>query len=734
MSCVCRFQGFAAAIALAVALAAGAAESDAPLLDSYSSDYIRSLSLASALVDGRVQMVASFRLAEHYHLYWRNPGDSGFAPKFKLVDAPLKLDLSMGELPAPDRFVIGPVVNYGYARAIDYLLDLRLDGSEVVDLAALGEELAVDVSWLVCRIECIPEKARMRWRPGHLVSHSQESVKSDAEAISASIERPGADGTGQLAFALEPSWAPPASALQDGALDWHLASFDRGLLELSHKQQLRLDPDQGVWTVLARPGLLFGEILDNAQAAGRPLMALLLAGRRVQEGSDIDPAYIVSAKELTALVAIAPAAPPVAASGAGETGELSSWLWAALFAFLGGIILNVMPCVLPVLSIKLGSIAGLAREPGHRREFIAAILAQTIGVLSAVMLLAALLLSLKEAEAALGWGFQLQSPAFVLAVSAVMLLVAMNLSGVFVFSLPLGRLSQAGASAGAVGKHFLSGLLIVVLASPCTAPFMVSAFAYAWQQPDTIALSIFLFLGLGLSAPYLLLMAFPAMVAWLPRPGAWGQALQALLAFPIYATVLWLLWVISQQVDAIGLAWSLFALWLLSLMVWCYGRLIQARAAHRLARPAFVLVSLLLLALTAPPTLDSFGRGNAASPVSHPSHASAWSQAGFGELRAQGHGVFINFTAAWCATCLWNEARVFSQEEFAQAIRDSGTHYLVADWTLGDSAISRALAEYGRKSVPTYVYYPPGADSQPLVLGQLPTKESVLDLLAQARR
>ncbi|MCH9664054.1 MAG: thioredoxin family protein [Gammaproteobacteria bacterium] len=735
-------------------------------LEDYSSAYVRSLSAGAVVENGAVRLTVSFNLTEGYHVYWVNPGDSGTAPVFRLVSAQPGLALGETVWPVPDIVWIGPLLNYGYSDRVDYRVQLLLDGAPLPGVAALSRDIVFDADWLVCRIECVPEKARLRFRPGHSPVHKDSSSLSAVPTATilparAGVATPARSEAGieseRIAVALD-GQLPDLSLDSQSDFVWHLAGFDKGLFEPSEPQTLvRNSADDG-WTILAAPGLLYQQLLDESRASARPLKALLLPGHA--DGSDGDVRHVHTAAKFTRLVDISaadvsasppsappsastaspPSAPPsasnVAQAGLAESASdgVVSWILALLFAFLGGALLNLMPCVLPVLSIKTASVVQLLQQGQSRRLYALAIGAYTAGILTMVLALAGALLALRGTGDSLAWGFQLQSPSFVLFISSLMLLVGLNLSGVFTISLPVsGRVSGLGHSAGTVTSHFFSGLLVVVLASPCTAPFMISAFTFAWQQPPLLALLVFVFLGLGLAAPWLALLAFPSLALRLPRPGPWSQSLQALLAFPIYATVLWLIWVLSRQIDAAELAWALAVLWLTGLVAWCYGRFGQGPPAVRSRRLALigVVVGVLVFAFG----LERLSRSDY-TPTARAVSAQdggQWSPTRVEELRHAGQAVFINFTAAWCATCLWNESRVFDRPDFQQALSESGTVYLVADWTARDQEIATVLAEYGRFSVPTYVYYPPGRNQSPVLLGQLPDLDEVVTLLRQSR-
>jgi len=395
------------------------------------------------------------------------------------------------------------------------------------------------------------------------------------------------------------------------------------------------------------------------------------------------------------------------------------WLLALLTAFVGGVVLNLMPCVLPVLSLKVLALLQARDDAiGAKRRA----LAYTAGVLVSFVTLGGVVLALRASGAAAGWGVHMQQPWLVAALALVMLAVGLSLSGVVHFGVSLTGLGARHADRGLRGD-FLVGVLACVVASPCTAPFMGAALAYALASAQApAALAVFVALGLGLASPFLLMAFVPATARWLPRPGAWMDTLKQLLAFPMYATAIWLLWVLGKQrgVDAMGL--GLLAAMLLALGLWWFEKHRFAHAAQRALAVAVVLLSLLpLLSLTAAPA--SASAGTAAHPL--PAGAERYTAARLAQLRAQGTPVFLNVTADWCLTCKVNQRAVLERDEFRTLLADTGTVYLVADYTRPDPAIAALLKDQRAVGVPLYVSYR-GADGST----KLP---SVLSLATVAR-
>jgi thiol:disulfide interchange protein DsbD len=400
------------------------------------------------------------------------------------------------------------------------------------------------------------------------------------------------------------------------------------------------------------------------------------------------------------------------------------------FAFLGGLILNLMPCVFPILSLKAAALAGHAGEASRARAQALAFLG---GVVVSFLVLAGALMVARAAGAAVGWGFQLQSPGIVAALTLIMLAAALNLSGLFEIGTSLQGLgSGLAAKEGLTGSIF-TGVLAVVVAAPCTAPFMGPALGFALTQTWPAALAVFLALGLGFAAPFTVVAFSPALIRALPRPGAWMDMFRKALAFPMYAAAAWLAWVLAQQSGSEGLARLLAAAIMLSLAAWVFGLFQQRRVLGRPTRIAagvagLALVGALAIAFAAPFPAPTAGQGasEAGGLASKP-----WSPTAVADLRAEGRPILVNFTAAWCVTCQVNERVVFSNPAVGRAMRQTGVVYLVADWTNRDGAIAKALEAEGRIGVPLYLLYDAKGDA-PRVLPQLLTPDLVVHALEAA--
>jgi thiol:disulfide interchange protein DsbD len=415
-------------------------------------------------------------------------------------------------------------------------------------------------------------------------------------------------------------------------------------------------------------------------------------------------------------------------------------LLALLGAFVGGLILNLMPCVLPVLSLKIFDFVKRAGE--SRWKVFSHGLIFTAGVMLSFWTLAGLLLILRRSGAGLGWGFQLQSPAFLMILCVLFTFFALSLFGVFEIGATFTRLGGAQSKDGWSGS-FLAGVTATVVATPCTAPYMGSAMGYAFTQPAYFAMLVFTFVGLGMASPYILLSGFPQLMKFLPKPGAWMETLKQFMGFPLLGTAIWLAWVLGQQAGVDALIALLFLLLLAGLAAWILGkwtpiyrsgrsRVLGALAAAIVFLPAFgyVLTHLDDYRSTKPRAVTAEGGGAAMLE-----HGIAWepfSEERLAELVGQGKPVFVDFTADWCLSCKVNERVAFSSKEVQAKFKELGIVALKADWTLRDEKIARALGRYGRNSIPLYVVYNGKGLEEFRVLPEVLSPGILMDELAKA--
>lgn len=408
---------------------------------------------------------------------------------------------------------------------------------------------------------------------------------------------------------------------------------------------------------------------------------------------------------------------------AGKSGPVrESFLGALFFAFLGGIILNLMPCVFPVLSLKAIAIARQsAVDAAHARQEG---IAYTLGIILSFALIAGALLILRSGGEAIGWGYQMQSPVFVACLTYLMFMIGLNLSGVFELPVLLGHVGRELTHEPTVKGSFFTGMLATLVATPCTAPFMAGAVGYALAEPAHVALAIFLSLALGLALPFLLISFFPGLRAMLPKPGRWMETFRQLLAFPIYASAIWLVWVLTAQTGANGAAILLLGLMGIIFVLWL-------RRCFTPGSPRYRWIALLLFvfigaaSLSALSSLARNSEDDAASPLAR--HGEPYTPERLSELRDAGIPVFIDATATWCITCQINWQSTLGTEHIRETFAAKGVTLLIADWTSRDPDITALLQQFGRSGVPLYLYYP--ANGEPKVLPQILTPQIVLDAL-----
>ena len=650
-----------------------------------------------------------------WHTYWRNQGDSG-GPTTLTWSLPA--GVAPGDIlwPLPERQRLQSLMNYGYSGAVFLPVPIEIPAD-----AAPGRSLPLRVTahFYVCSDEmCVPEDLDLsldlpvREGAAPLDPRFGQAIQDVAAAAPrpAGIEARVALTDGRLV--LTAAGGPLAGAAPRWA---YFHPFEGGVIDHAAAQSGERGPQGLTVTVAAGRGL-------TSNGLKGPISGVL--------STDLG-AWEITAEPGAALTGVT----GDGAIGDGEglnagasaaTGS-ADFAKAALFALLGGLILNLMPCVFPILAMKAASLSRAAHQPTEARRDGLAFLA---GVLATFVVLAGALLALRAGGQALGWGFQLQSPGVVAALALLMLAVALNLSGVFHIGAGLqgaghGPLSRLPGVAGA----FFTGVLAVVVAAPCTAPFMAFALGAALFMPWPMAVAVFLMLGLGLALPYVLISLNPRLLARLPKPGPWMETLRNLLAFPMYGAALWLAWVYGRQTaDALAL---LFAAGLmLALALWLYGR---AQAAPGKGRAAVIGALLALIAAMGLGVLAGQAPVASAENVAASSRLSSqpWSEQAVQAALAEGRPVLVNFTADWCVTCKVNEGAALSSARTAQALDQANAVYLVGDWTRRDDAITAELQRHGRSGVPLYLVYAPGR-SEPRILPQLLTEGVVIDALKDA--
>jgi thiol:disulfide interchange protein DsbD len=602
----------------------------------------------------------------------------------------------------PERIRVGPLMNYGYSGHA--YLPYRLSVPEQLDSAG-PVRLAADVDWLVCEEVCIPESGRVTLSlPVAGATTPADGLRSaEFDRIRAAQPRPS-----PWPARLEPLGDAYRLVLQARGLDasriedaWFYPTR-YGVIEHAAAQALKITAED--LSLSLTPAI--GAPPDPAELAG----VLVLKER-------LDGTTVTQSFELSAV-----------RSTTGGPAEGLSLTRAWLLALIGGLILNLMPCVFPVLSMKALALTSLVREAPRRVRWHGLVF--TAGVLVSFAALAGILMGLRAGGEQIGWGFQLQSPGFVLALAWLMFGLGLMFSGVLTVGGRLAGIGEGLTRGGGPGSAFFTGVLAVVVATPCTAPFMGAALGYALTQPPTVGISVFLALGLGMAAPWLALSLWPALHRHLPRPGPWMERLKQFLAFPLYATAAWLIWVLSQQAGSEAIAAALAGMVLLAFAAWLWQQTRSVpkrwRRLGRLLSIASAATLVVLLGVTGSGPLPETAPTSARSGSLH---WEPYSGERLESLRAEGRPVFVNFTAAWCITCLVNERVALSSEPVAEMMREKGVAYLKGDWTNRDPIITEVLTRHGRSGVPLYLLYPPDRSSAPEVLPQLLTEGMVLERL-----
>ncbi len=611
-------------------------------------------------------------------------------------------------------------MNFGYAKRAVHLVKIT---APATPSGRAPLTLRAKANWLVCSNLCIPESAELELtlppsaKPGARDPAAEPlfaAARSELPRQAPAAATARLDG-GRFVITLGADWGGALAEIESLSF----VPYDDGVIEYVAPQTMTRGT--GAVALSMKPGY-------QPPKAG-PIRGLLFVTQR--NGAGALPVPL----EIAASFAAAPAAAETAAAHrfAGAAAHPAKPAIGALllFAVLGGVVLNLMPCVFPVLSIKAIGLVEQAKK--HPRTVRTKGLVFAAGVIVSMLTLAGILLILRAGGDAIGWGFQLQSPLFVTLMVYLLLLVGLNLSGVFEFGGGLAGVGDELTHGNTYRASFFTGVLTTLVATPCTAPFMAAAVGAALTQTPVVALAIFSALGVGLALPYLTLSFAPGLRRALPRPGTWMEVLKELFAFPMYASAAWLLWVLAQQTSAIGLGAAFAGCVLVALAAWAYEKSKGGSRLGRIAARAGAALALLVavalpVALESAPAIAGAGKADGARGAVRwepydPKRVAA--------LRAAGKPLLVNFTASWCLTCLVNERNAFADPAVLAIFRDKGVTLMKGDWTNRDARITQALAEFGRAGVPLYVVYDakPGS-AAPLVLPQLLTAGIVEDAFA----
>jgi thiol:disulfide interchange protein/DsbC/DsbD-like thiol-disulfide interchange protein len=638
------------------------------------------------------------KIASGWHTYWRNPGDSGEPTAIEWT-LPAGSTASLIKWPFPTAIPFGPLVNYGFSDQVVLPVAITIPAS-----AKPGDQLdlVAAVRWLECADICIPGEAK---------------VGISITVAASGIDGPDAAQIGQAIASLPVPFKGSVALtdLGEDGLQLIVKGMDTPRTAYFFPYEVKtgaiVDSAQPQELVRGKDGFGLSMVKSPSFPADLtgPVGGVLVLGK----GQD------AKAFEVQAAFTASPAGTPPAAQLPAKPVPTIG-LWAALgLALLGGLILNLMPCVFPILSMK--ALGLIEASHGEAKTARAHGLWYGAGVIGSFLALAALLIGLTTAGSSVGWGFQLQNPAIVIGLAVLMVMIGFNLLGFFEIGTSLQNVGGSIAStSGAKGSVF-TGILAVIVAAPCTAPFMGAALGYAATQPPAIALMVFGALGVGFALPFVALTFMPGLLAVLPRPGPWMVRLREALAFPMFGTAIWLIWVATAQTGQAGTLAALVAILGAALAVWL-ARTWPSFGGK--AGAALVLIAALVWAgqhvLAAPTRASATTRG--------PEFGEVWSPQRVGQLQSEGKTVFVNFTADWCVTCKVNEVSVFSDAQVRASLTGDKATYLVADWTLRDDAIAKALASHGRVGVPLYLVYKPGQE-QPQILPQILTTKGLLEAL-----
>jgi thiol:disulfide interchange protein DsbD len=665
-----------------------------------------------------IEAALRLNIIEHWHTYWKNPGDSGLPTRLKWA---LPAGFTAGEIewPHPKKLPLGPLMNFGYEGEVLHLVTIQPPAN-----SKLGDKvtLSAKADWLVCADVCIPEEGNV----------TLTLVASDAPLL------PNAKWANAFAAA--------RTALPAGELKGVTIAIDGLFATITGKTPLD-NATNGMMFYPTRDDVIAnaGKQVLNKSADGFTLRVPLaeprnnelktLEGVLVAEGEPTTWGGFVSTGRAQAVAINAPVA-YVASTGTNsptggpsqtkmpEAARADLSLVAAIgLAFLGGLVLNLMPCVFPVLGIKvMGFVANAHGETSLLRRQGAAYF---VGVLASFALLAGLMLALRGAGQSVGWGFQMQEPIFVAVLAVLFFLMAMNLSGVF----EVGTSIQTAAGSAEMNAQrnplvgaFTSGVLATVVATPCMAPGLGASVGFTISQSAPVAMLVFGAMAIGLALPVALLSFFPALLRYLPKPGAWMDGFKQLMAFPLYATVVWLVWILGAQTGNDGVAKILLGLTVLALGAWIYGRTQIAKPALRIAASAVAVAIGISLAWSGANTVLP-----AETTASAPSDWVPFSKEKIVALRAEGKSIFVDFTATWCITCQVNKRVALNDDTVVQQMKAKNVVRMKADWTRKDAAITQALADFGRNGVPLYVLYP--VAGEPIILPELLTPQLVVDAI-----
>lgn len=656
---------------------------------------IRLLPEKTALNGGETVTVGIEQTIEKgWHTYWINPGDSGTAAHIEWSDLEDKIESAPIVWPTPKRLPMGPLTNFGYEDKVVLLQDITLPKK----LPEGPTTINATIDILVCEEICIPE-----------THEASFIINGDQKPSAAAIE------TARGKLPIDMPWKT-AVREQDGNLIVEVMSDQ--IAAFKKLGSIELYPED--WGLISNPGKTVAMTNDNRLTLVHPIgdraaseVAVSKYVIAYEDASGVRKGVRVTSKSDSM-----PAATVVPSDNVG-------FVKAIILAIIGGLILNLMPCVFPVLSMKALSLVQLKdKELAKARKHG---LAYTAGIILCFMVIAGALIALKAGGAQIGWGFQLQNPAIILFLSYLFFLLGLNLSGFFEIDFGLANAGAKLTQKQGLSGSFFTGVLATIVATPCTAPFMGVAMGYALTQPAYVSIMVFIALGFGLALPYLLLCYVPALRHKLPRPGHWMETFRQFLAFPMFASTCWLLWVLSQQTDHMGILLAMLGLLALGFGIWLW----KVRPARKTPKAIVIVLSLAMFGfalstLVIDRHVEPAMQGETSTGLSE-----AFTQEKLDAYLKDGQPVFVNMTAAWCITCKVNEKVALSVASTEKLFADQEIKYLKGDWTNQNPEITKFLESYGRSGVPLYVYYAAGK-KQGDVLPQILTPGIVEKAITQS--
>ncbi|ALO45910.1 protein-disulfide reductase DsbD family protein [Pseudohongiella spirulinae] len=658
---------------------------------------------------------------EGWHTYSKWPGDSGDATMIHEWRLPQGATAGEIQWPVPTwlPFPGTDLVTFSYKEEVLLMVPIEVPA----DFRGDTFDMTAHVEWQVCDLICLIEDAEI------------------------SLSVPATGGT----LEPNPQWADAFAATRDTwptddhTLDGLFAiAGDRISFSVSSNDREFADVEQAWFFPERRRVLSPGPLRDVTLYPGLIQITHGQARRQLTDLTEIAgllaverrngefDGFVINATAATpeGLAALATVAAEQSSSNTGSgASDAPGLLMIMVFALAGGLILNLMPCVFPVLSLKVLNLT--SKSGSSVAQYRIHGIAYTLGIVLSFMLLASILLALRAGGEAVGWAFQLQSPWFVAALVFLFFVIGLSLSGIYEFGTSFMGVGSNLTTGNGYRASFFTGVLATVVASPCTAPFMGAALGFALSQSWAVAMIVFAFLGLGMALPFLILSFSPALMRHMPKPGPWMETFKEFMAFPMYAAALWLLWVLGTQVGVNGMVAVASGALAMALALWLLqksnGRSVALQWAGRLTSLALIIAALSVLRT---PLLLPSGGGVDMTGEAYSAEFEPFSSARVEELRANGQPVLVNMTAAWCITCLANEQTTLSTRRVQQAMVDYGITYMKGDWTNQDPEITRVLDAFNRPSVPLYILYPGNTSDEPIILPQLLTPGIVIDALA----